>query len=255
MASSAPDHLRTPGLISNRPCYEGINFGTDNTLGRAGAGHINSGRFNIAGATVTVTGNTLTNAPGGTISGTGTLNVSGVSFTNEGAVSPGLSSGILNLAGDYTQSPSGTVRVEIGGPTAGTGFDQLNITGNANLDGTLSVGLIGGFIPISGDSFRVLTFGSGAGGLAAINDEDPSDGVSFDPIFDAVGVTLQASVVSVSPVARTDLDGDGKIGPLDLRLVMKKFDTSNGTADVDRDGRVGVLDVALVGADFGLMFQ
>ena len=27
MASSAPDHLRTPGLISNRPCYEGIKFG------------------------------------------------------------------------------------------------------------------------------------------------------------------------------------------------------------------------------------
>ena len=26
MASSAPDHLRTPGLISNRPCYEGINY-------------------------------------------------------------------------------------------------------------------------------------------------------------------------------------------------------------------------------------
>ena len=27
MASSAPDHLRTPGLISNRPCYEGIKVG------------------------------------------------------------------------------------------------------------------------------------------------------------------------------------------------------------------------------------
>ena len=27
MASSAPDHLRTPGLISNRPCYEGIILG------------------------------------------------------------------------------------------------------------------------------------------------------------------------------------------------------------------------------------
>ena len=25
MDSSAPDHLLTPGLISNRPCYEGIN--------------------------------------------------------------------------------------------------------------------------------------------------------------------------------------------------------------------------------------
>ena len=29
MASSAPDHLRTPGLISNRPCYEGINYSFD----------------------------------------------------------------------------------------------------------------------------------------------------------------------------------------------------------------------------------
>ena len=28
MASSAPDHLRTPGLISNRPCYEGIRLGS-----------------------------------------------------------------------------------------------------------------------------------------------------------------------------------------------------------------------------------
>ena len=26
MDSSAPDHLRTPGLISNRPCYEGIKL-------------------------------------------------------------------------------------------------------------------------------------------------------------------------------------------------------------------------------------
>ena len=30
MASSAPDHLRTPGLISNRPCYEGIKLYPDN---------------------------------------------------------------------------------------------------------------------------------------------------------------------------------------------------------------------------------
>ena len=33
MASSAPDHLRTPGLISNRPCYEGINLANLEVLG------------------------------------------------------------------------------------------------------------------------------------------------------------------------------------------------------------------------------
>ena len=231
-----------------------VNFRTAATLGRAGADHTNSGNFNINGATVTVTGNTLTNTPGGTISGTGTLNVSGVVFTNNGQVSPGLSPGILDLAGDYTQGAPGSVRIEIGGLTAGTGFDQLNITGNATLDGTLSVGLIGGFVPISGDSFRVLSFGSGAGGFAAINDEDPSDGVSFESILNATGVTLKVSVVAVSPIARTDLNGDGRIGPHDLRLVVEKFNTSDGTADVDRDGRVGVLDVALVGADYGKQF-
>ena len=32
MASSAPDHLRTPGLISNRPCYEGIKRYTLDSL-------------------------------------------------------------------------------------------------------------------------------------------------------------------------------------------------------------------------------
>ena len=191
---------------------------------------------------------------GARLSGNGTLNVSGLVFSNNGTVSPGLSSGILNLAGDYTQGPPGSLRIEIGGLTAGVGFDRLDITGNANLDGTLSIGLIGGFIPISGDRFRVISFGSGAGGFAAINDEDPTDGVSFEPLFDANGVTLIAAVVAVSPVARTDLNGDGKVGPIDLRLVMQKFNRPDDTADVDRDGRVGVLDVALVGADFGKMF-
>ena len=228
-----------------------VNFRTAATLGRAGADHTNSGNFNINGATVTVTGNTLTNTPGGTISGTGRLNVSGVVFTNNGTVSPGLSSGILNLSGDYSQGASGSVGIEIGGLTAGTGFDRLNVTGNATLDGALSVGLTGGFVPISGDSFRVLSFGSGSGGFAAINDEDPSDGVSFESILDATGVTLKVSVVAVSPIARTDLNGDGRVGPIDLRLVMEKFNTSDGTADVDRDGSVGVLDLALVAADFG----
>ena len=38
MASSAPDHLRTPGLISNRPCYEGINIAILNFKNEAASG-------------------------------------------------------------------------------------------------------------------------------------------------------------------------------------------------------------------------
>ena len=61
MASSAPDHLRTPGLISNRPCYEGIKIpkgvlltgapGTGKTLiSKAVAGQAGGPFFSISGS-------------------------------------------------------------------------------------------------------------------------------------------------------------------------------------------------------------
>ena len=63
MASSAPDHPRTPGLISNRPCYEGINVANSHTdtgltdgttyyyVARAFDGTSESGDSNEASAT------------------------------------------------------------------------------------------------------------------------------------------------------------------------------------------------------------
>ena len=52
-------------------------------------------------------------APGGTLTGTGTLVGS---LTNRGTVSPGNSPGTLNVVGSYTQTASGTYRAEIASP-------------------------------------------------------------------------------------------------------------------------------------------
>jgi hypothetical protein len=79
--------------------------------------------------------------------------------------------------------------IEIGGPNAGTDFDQLAVTGQATLDGTLTVNLINGFVPNSGDSFPVLTFGSGTGVFATVN----GDGPLFTPSYDPMDVTLVAN--------------------------------------------------------------
>jgi len=82
----------------------------------------------------TVTG-AVANA--GTLSGAGTI-VGDV--TNSGTVAPGNSPGILTVNGNYTQTSTGSLAAEITPvTTAGTGYDQLSVTGTAALDGTLAV--------------------------------------------------------------------------------------------------------------------
>ena len=47
--------------------------------------------------------------------------------------------------------------VELGGTAAGTGYDQVAVTGTVNLGGAnLDVALINGFDPDTGDSFTIL---------------------------------------------------------------------------------------------------
>ena len=232
--------------IDNRGTF---NVGANTTVGRSGAAHINDGSMIIDNAAVTVTGTTLTNVPGGTISGAGTLNVSGVSFTNNGRVSPGLSPGVLNLTGNYTQNPTGALDIEIGGLVAGAGFDEFNVSGSAVLSGTLNINLVPGFVPVSGDDFRVLTVLVRIGQFGIINDTALGDGVSFEAVFDPSGLTLRASVVDVPVVVPGDVNGDGRVDSADLRIVMKRFNTGDADADVNRDGRVDILDLAEVAGE------
>jgi len=98
--------------------------------------------------------------------------------------------GILNITGNYTQTSTGTLNIEIGGVTAGSQFDRFNISGLATLGGTLNISLIGGFVPNAGDSFQIMTFGSRAGTFAAINGLDLGGGRSFQVNLSATDLTL-----------------------------------------------------------------
>ena len=51
--------------------------------------------------------------------------------------------------------------MEIGGTNSGE-FDQLLITGTANLNGDLNISLLDGYTPTLGDTFDILTFGDQA---------------------------------------------------------------------------------------------
>ena len=85
---------------------------------------------------------------------------------------------------------AGTLNIEIGGTTAGTDYDQLVVTGQATLDGTLNVRLVNGFMPNLDDRFQVLVFGSRKGDFAVEIGLDLGAGLRLDPQYDAGGLSL-----------------------------------------------------------------
>lgn len=117
--------------------------------------------FRVASATTT----NVINALGGKILGFGTLLVRPpVVFSNDGEIIPGASPGQLTIDGNMQIPTTGIITIELGGPTPGTEYDQLAITGNAIFaEGTLNVVLLPTLPDPKGLSFDVMTFGSGSG--------------------------------------------------------------------------------------------
>ena len=111
-------------------------------------------------------GTTLNLASGDSLIGSGTL---AANLVSSGTISPGNSAGSITVQGDYTQSADGILKMELGGTTAGTQYDQLTVTGTATMAGTLNVSLIDGFIPQVGDSFSILPYGTRSGGFSTLN--------------------------------------------------------------------------------------
>ncbi len=149
--------------------------------GSAAEGSSSSSRLSDATATAAPTGfvqasgeTDLTNivlvAPvslqGGVLSGTGVIY--GNVTNNGGFISPGHSAGSITISGDYTQGAQGTLIIENGGP-APTQYDQLQVTGNATLNGKLDVRTINGYTPDSADTFSPLGYTSVSGSFSSVS--------------------------------------------------------------------------------------
>jgi len=129
--------------------------------------------------------------PAGLLIGDGTVQAP---VWNQGRLEPGLSAGILTIDGDYEQESDGTLAIELGGTAPGT-YDQLVITGNATLAGTLDLSLINGFDPQPGDSFEILTAASVTGAFDTIEGWDLGGGKMFYVTYSETDVTLHVDTV------------------------------------------------------------
>ena len=133
---------------------------------------VGSGIWNLTGAN-TCTGMTSINGGGLLVNGSlqgdvsvlaGFLGGSGIihgNVLNQALVSPGNSPGTLTIGGNYTQSASGTLLVEIASATV---YDKLVVGGTAQIDGRLQVSLLGKYRVKAGQHFSIVTADQGVNG-------------------------------------------------------------------------------------------
>ena len=147
----------TPGQLLNKTGSGQLILG--GTSGHSGGSTVNGGILTVNG----VHTGSITVNPNGTLGGSGTI---GGGVSGGGRVAPGNSPGILTINGDYTQSDSSTLEIQVGGWMPGNNsnnHDQVRVGGNVILGGHYEFPLVNGFVPHSGDTITFIdTFGTGS---------------------------------------------------------------------------------------------
>jgi len=123
---------------------------------------------------------------------------------NDGTVSPGFSIGTITVVGDYTQTANGTLIIEIH-PSGNS--DRLNVTGTANLAGTLLLDPLPGLYN-AGTNYTVLSAGTINNDFDQFLETHPLDFV-HNIINDQVIITVLFSQ-AILPIDFNDLKGNAK---------------------------------------------
>ncbi len=162
---SSASGFTTQGVVRVNSGSSLVMGSGDNFTQTAGTTVVN-GVLNSNGGVVTVNG--------GVLQGNGSITGNVVNNAN---VAPGNSPGLLTVNGNYTQSSSGHLLIELAGFLAGTNYDVLDVHGNATLGGFLDVGLFGSFDPTSDEFFDVLLADGLSGTFDTVNLPTSPNGV------------------------------------------------------------------------------
>ena len=148
------------------------------------------------------------------ISGAASPTVQGTLLNPGATVAPGDlgTSGVISITGNYAQTNSGVLAIDLGGTSQATGFqsggsayDVLVVSGTATLGGTLAVTIGTNFIPLYGDTYYVVGAGNifGAFTNAAFGSRMTTTGGegSFLVNTDSKYVTLSQFTPTVWPSA------------------------------------------------------
>ena len=180
-----------------------------------------------------------------------------------GEYSPGNSPATVPIEGNAEFAETSVLRIEIGGTTAGTQFDRLEIDGHVRLGGTLKVvpiELDGGYEFAVGDRFEVMVFTSAEGDFDQYQGLELGNGLALSPQL--TNNSLEFVVYELNAWQNSslsvDVSGDGILSPLDALLVVNWLNSNGGGPvpdapmapppylDVSGDTFVSPLDALLI---------
>ncbi|HEY4233076.1 MAG TPA: hypothetical protein VGM76_06605 [Lacipirellulaceae bacterium] len=241
--------VNSAGTVSIDGAGSSWNNSGDVAIGVAGTGRLAVSR----GAVVTV-GGLLSVGPRGTIEGNSQI---AGAVRNEGIITPGLSTsllptdalGTLHVGGDYTQTATGTLQLQIDSTTS---YDKLVIDGSANLSGTLNVLLIHNFIPTAGDTFDLLTATGGMTGSFTL--ELPLLLAGLHGPFWNVTYTNTDVILKLTNSPTGDYNHNGIVDAADYAVWRDTLGKSgiNLAADGDGDHDVDIDDFNVWKSNFGM---
>jgi phospholipase/lecithinase/hemolysin len=111
-----------------------------------------NGAVSLNGATAAFGNLTITSQGSLNLSQAATGAITASSVSDQGTIT---GSGHLSLL-DSGDLSSGNLDLMLGGTTAGTSYDQIQVGGTATLTGSLTIGLVPGFVPTPGETFTIL---------------------------------------------------------------------------------------------------
>ncbi len=176
-------NLAAPGAVSNAGALT-IDSGCTLTTG---------GVFVQTGGTTTLNNSTLDPAgladiQGGLLSGSGNVLAA---VSNAGSIAPGLSPGVLTIAGDYSQAPNGRLLIEVAGIVPGAQFDVLEVSGAASLAGALDIAVADLSQPQPPEVYQFLNSATRSGAFSEVNAPCLNGGNRVLVAYRADGAELQ----------------------------------------------------------------
>lgn len=232
--------INDTGVVTGTGTLSGgtVNW-TGGTIRSAGL-TVNANNFLINGANVKTLEDTDTQA--GLLINAGTANWSGgaiqsnATFRNSGTLNiggVGTTASVLFEGGEsrFEQTATGTLGIDLGGTTPGSGFDVLTVgnefAGEAALAGKLKVAFKTGYTPGATDTFKILNYASKTGQFATV--ELPL-GASLQPQYNATNVTLRPAVrVALSGTVSTFNGAGTRSGLADVTVTLSGAGTGTTT--------------------------
>lgn len=159
----------------------------------------------------------------------------------------GTPGGILNVTGNLTFNPTGSLAVEIGGTPASNMHDRVNVSGTATFNGTVNVTIPNGYKPRVGEQFIVCNATAGrTGEFSGITAPSTCSGVTFVLVYSST-----AAIVLVRPplgcTALGDLNSDGTHSGLEIQEFLNAVlgGPYDNCADMNSDCVNNALDVPI----------